>query len=130
MDEEDMEPFGDVDDATLKRLGDLKQRTKYEEERYQRLLKLRYLKTRTLRSRARRIHTISDDAQRIESFMKENELDSTPMKNKLPDFKLNQIQGYFSGVPSRQLSSPFCLLTNPEQKEEDFLKKFKENENK
>ena len=130
IEEKDMEPFGDVDDATLKRLGEIKQRSKYEEDRYQKLLKLRYLKTRTMRSRARRISTISDDAERIASYMKDNDLDNAPLQNKLPDFKLQQIQGYFTTVPGRQLTSPFCLVTNPQQKEEDFLKKFKENEEK
>lgn len=124
--EEELEPFGDVDDATLTRLGNLKERTKYEEERYQKLRKLQYLRTRTLRSQARRVNTVSDVAAKVESFMNEQKLDAKTTDNKLPDFKLQQIQGYFTNVPGKQLSSPYCLVTNPDQKEEDFIKKFKE----
>ena len=86
---EALEAFGDVDDATLTRLGNLKERTKYEEERYQKLRKIQYLRTRTLRSQARRVNTVSDVAAKVESFMNEQKLDAKTTDNQLPDFKLH-----------------------------------------
>lgn len=125
--EEDMEAFGDIDDATLERLKNKRDRTKHEDQRYKTLMKLRFIKTRTMRSQARRLKCVQDDSEKIESIMNQQQLNTAPMDNKLPDFKLKQIQAYFTEEPGRQMNSPYCLVTNPALTEEEFMKKFKEN---
>ena len=55
-----MEAFGDYDDANLQRLAAKKERTKAEEQKFKTLSQLRYIKTRTMRSRERRIRTVME----------------------------------------------------------------------
>ena len=119
-----MEPFGDQDDETLERLSRLQERTKYEETRFRQLTQLRYLKTRTNRSRHRRQHTVEGASQKVDALLSKQK-DVPTLDHKLPDFKVRQLQAYHSRVPSRKMESPFCLLTNPDMPFEEFKKKFK-----
>ena len=130
--EEEMEAFGDYDDATLKRLAAKKERTKAEEQKFKTLSQLRYIKTRTIRSRERRLRTVMDDSEKIESFMGQESMLNTPLPHKLPDFKLRQITAYHTKDENsaKKMVSPYALLTNPEMTEEEFMKRFKENKPK
>ena len=127
-----MEAFGDYDDANLQRLAAKKERTKAEEQKFKTLSQLRYIKTRTMRSRERRIRTVMDDAEKIESFMGQEKLLNTPLPYKLPDFKIRQITAYHTDddTSAKKMVSPYALLTNPEMEEEEFMKRFKENKPK
>ena len=59
-----MEAFGDYDGANLERLAAKKERTKAEDQKFRTLSQLRYIKTRTMQSRERRIRTVMDDAEK------------------------------------------------------------------
>ena len=73
-----------------------------------------------------------DDAEKIESFMGQESILNTPLPHKLPDFKLRQITAFHTKDENsaRKMVSPYALLTNPEMKEEEFMKRFKENKPK
>lgn len=44
--------------------------------------------------------------------MARNERLTVPMTNRLPDFKLKQIQAFFTRQEERALTSEFCMLTS------------------
>ena len=90
-------------------------------------MKLRFIKTRTMRSHARRVKCVQEDVEKVEEIMNKQKLDGVRLDNKLPDFKVKQIQSFYTKEPGRQMVSPYCLLTNTNTTEEQFLKKFKEN---
>ena len=122
-----MEAFGDYDDANLQRLAAKKERTKAEEQKLRTLSQLRYIKTRTMRSRERRIRTVMDDAEKVESFMAQEKILKTPLPHKLPDFKITQITAYHTSEnnSAKNMKSPYALPTNPDMEEEEFMKRFK-----
>ena len=80
-----------------------------------------------MRSHAQRVKCVQEDLEKVEEMMNKQKLDGVPLENKLPDFKVKQIQSFFTKEPGRQMTSPYCLLTTTNTTEEQFLEKFKVN---
>ena len=90
-------------------------------------MKLRFITMRRMRSHVQRVKCVQEDVEKVEEIMNKQKLDGVRLDNKLPDFKVKQIQSFYTKEPGRQMLSPYCLLTNTNTTEDQFLKKFKEN---
>ena len=96
-------------------------RTKYETQRYLHLYKLKYIKTRVMRSRERRKDMVNDNVATALALLGRKK-SRIPLPNKLPDFKLRQVRNFYRGDEN---STKFNLLTNPTMSEAEFMSKFK-----
>ena len=80
-----------------------------------------------MRSHARRVKCVQEYVEKLEEIMTKQKMDGLPLQNKLSNFQMKHIQSFYTKEPGRQMVRPYCLLTNTNTTEEQFLEKFKEN---
>ena len=115
-----MEKLGDKDDTTFEELAKKGVRTRYENQRFWHLYKLKYIKTRVLRARERRADVVNKQVNIAAKIMTSRK-STLPLTNKLPDFKVRQLKNFFKGEEG---STKYNLLTNPFMAEDVFENKF------
>ena len=115
-----LEKLGDKDDETFQALAKKGVRTRYENQRFWHLYKLKFIKTRVLRVRKRRADAVNARINVAAQIMSARKA-TLPLNNKLPDFKVRQLRNFFKGEEG---STKYNLLTNPFMTEEQFEKKF------
>ena len=115
-----MEKLVVKDDTTFEELAKKGVRTRYENQRFWHLYKLKYIKTRVLRARERRADVVNKQVNIAAKIMRSRK-STLPLTNKLPDFKVRQLKNFFKGEEG---STKYNLLTNPFMAEEVFENKF------